>query len=182
MIKESKIHITYHLSTHQEVEQGIGEEGEEEEVNLLGIILNDKQYYGWYDIPISENNINKLCFLPSIIRFQLYQNNTLEYQIESTERYTILFLLCQEYPSEVHLEATIEMINPTINQQDWNHLPIEEVVFIRLYMASFLGYLILFIVSIGQIHLSKYFLSFFFLSRLLSILKFFFSFSSSIFL
>lgn len=142
MVKEGEITIKYSLSVIN--------------INILAVIIDDMQYYNWYELSISSRNTLKLCNLPSMARYNLYNNGSVTYQIKSTDRYTVLLLLCDEYKPGFQLHATIEMVNPTISHDSWNYLPIQQVSLVRLSLGNVLGFVLMLLLLLGQFYFSKY--------------------------
>lgn len=141
LVEGGEIRIDYRLS--------------DDEVNLLVLIVNDHQYFGWYDVPLRDNDASTICGLPSIYREMISGNGTIRYPIPSTDKYCLVLASCNQLTSPVSFHATVEMMNPAVDHDGWNYLPIERVILLRLFIGDFVAFFCLFIVLLGQLYFTK---------------------------
>jgi hypothetical protein len=141
MAKEAEVRIRYRLSR--------------DDVNVLALVIDDPQYFGWYQTRLNSKDVDRICSLPSMFRAVLSGNGSISYSIRATDKYSVLLVLCDDLSLPVDLFARVEMVNPTIEQDGWSHLPIEKVQTLRLWLGNFLAFLCMTLVLMGQVYFSK---------------------------
>lgn len=141
LVKEGEIRIDYSI--------------EDNNVNLIVLIVDDQQYFGWYDVPLSSNDASTICTLPSAYREIIHGNGTIRYTVPSTDKYYVILALCNKISSSSSFHATVEMMNPAVDHSGWNYLPIERVLMLRIYIGDFTAFLCLLIVLLGQFYYTK---------------------------
>jgi hypothetical protein len=141
MAKQAEVRIHYHIAR--------------DNVNVLALVIDDPQYFGWYQSPISSNDISTICSLPSMFRTVLSGNGSISYSIRATDKYSVLLVLCEGLSDPVDFFARVEMVNPTINLDGWSHLPIEKVQTLRLWLGNFIGFLGMTLILMGQFYFTR---------------------------
>jgi hypothetical protein len=142
MVKEGEVRLHYRMS--------------ESDVKILALVIDDPQYFGWYDSLLRADDAVTLCTLPSMYRTTLIGNGTVAYSIRSTEKYSVILVLCDEIPTPTNFHVQVEMVNPTVEEDGWNYLPIERVLTLRLLMGKLIAYLCMLLSLLGQFYYSKY--------------------------
>jgi hypothetical protein len=144
MVKEGEVRLHFEMS--------------QSNVQILALVIDDPQYFGWYDSPLMADDAATLCTLPSMYRTTLTgDKGVATFSIRSTEKYSVILVLCDEIPTPTNFHVRVEMVNPTVEGNGWNYLPIERVLTRRLLLGNFIAYLCMFLSLLGQFYYSKYF-------------------------
>lgn len=128
----------------------------------LFLIVTEKQRTSWYD-KISDSsladNIDQYCTQPSMLRRRLFGNGTINFFLSNSighDRFTAIFLQCrkgtEENPTITHL--SLQMKNAQPHSDEYSHMPIEEVMTVRVLEGEIIVYCLLLLGLIGQIYLA----------------------------
>lgn len=107
-----------------------------------------------------QNNINTLCTQPSLYRKQIFGSGNLEYTIPDDampSQFSLSILQCRSTSNNlpISVSATVKMMNPSPYSSSLSHLPIEDVVILRVLAGEIIVYCLLLASLVFQLITSK---------------------------
>lgn len=120
---------------------------------VLVLIVTEAQKNGWYSgMSNAPVNIYTLCNAPSQYRERVYGTGTISFNVTGSDRFSVLVLQCLNGNSNnpVKTKIDLSMVNARPLKDGYQHLPIQDVMYVRVLEGELILYVFLLIGLIGQ--------------------------------
>lgn len=120
---------------------------------VLILILTEAQRLGWYStINNSPGTVNNICNQPSLFRQRIYGDGTINFDVTSTDRYSVLVAQCLASTpgNPIKVNVDLSMTNARPASDGVSHLPIQNVMYVRVLEGEVILYVLLMVGLVGQ--------------------------------
>jgi hypothetical protein len=126
---------------------------------IVFAIVNHNLYTTLFSPQIDDNDsssIRQACSYPSTYRYEANESGYFEYEVQNLDRYSVIVLNCFEWTQPIDVIVDLQMMNPNVHQGRYSYLPIDTVVYLRIFIINIIAYSIMFLMLVGQLYFAGY--------------------------